>query len=175
MQIGDEVVGMQLLDAKFKTQKKQFFLQCLLATVTVLVVLMLLETVASLAVIAALGASAFIVFAIPKAQSSRPRVILGGYLIGTVIGTLCHGPAQLQWAANPVLNRYAGILCAAVAVGLATFLMTVTNSEHPPAVGIALGLVLGEWHYRTIVVVMLGVVVLCIARWILRSWLKNLV
>ena len=166
---------MEWFDRKFARRKKQYVLQCLLATLTVLIVLLLLESIASAAVIAALGATGFIVFVSPKARSSRPRVIVGGYVIGTVIGVLCHWPAQLQLAEHPVLNRYVALACVAVAVGLAVFLMTVTNTEHPPAVGIALGLVIGPWRIETVVVVLTGAVVLCLARWLLRRRLENLV
>jgi len=166
---------MEWVDRKFAGRKRQYVLQCLLATLSVLIVLLLLERIASEAVIAALGATGFIVFAAPKAPSSRPRAVVGGYGIGTVIGVLCHWPAQLHLVGHPVLDRYVAIACAAVAVGLAVFLMTVTNTEHPPAVGIALGLVVGPWRVETVAVVLAGAAVLCLARWLLRRWLKDLV
>jgi CBS-domain-containing membrane protein len=166
---------MQLLDSKFRQQKKQFLLQCFLAMVVVLMVLVILEAIASAAIVAALGATAFIVFAIPKAKSSAARVIIGGYVIGTVLGTIWHWPAQLRPTGHPVADRYLALACGAVAVGLAIFVMAITNHEHPPAVGVALGLAIGEWRYETVVVVMLGVVGLCLGKWLLREWLKNLV
>ena len=166
---------MELFDRKFKEQKKQFFLQCFLAMVSVLTVLVILEAIASAAIVAALGATAFIVFAIPKARSSAARVIIGGYVIGTVVGTIWHGPAQLKPSGNPVTDRYLALACGAVAVGLAIFVMAITNHEHPPAVGVALGLAIGEWCYETVVVIMVGVIGLCVAKWVLREWLKNLV
>ena len=166
---------MELFDRKFKEQKKQFFLQCFLAMVSVLTVLVILEAIASAAIVAALGATAFIVFAIPKARSSAARVIIGGYVIGTVVGTIWHWPAQLKPSGNPVTDRYLALACGAVAVGLAIFVMAITNHEHPPAVGVALGLAIGEWRYETVVVIMVGVIGLCVAKWVLREWLKNLV
>ncbi len=166
---------MELFDRKFKEQKKQFFLQCFLAMVSVLTVLIILEAIASAAIVAALGATAFIVFAIPRARSSAARVIIGGYVIGTVLGTIWHWPAQLKPSGNPVTDRYLALACGAVAVGLAIFVMAITNHEHPPAVGVALGLAIGEWRYETVVVIMVGVIGLCVAKWVLREWMKDLV
>jgi CBS-domain-containing membrane protein len=166
---------MQFLDRKFKDQKGQFLLQCLLATISVLVVLIILEAIASAAIVAALGATAFIVFAIPKARSAGAKVIIGGYVVGTVLGTIWHWPAQLRPTGNPVTDRYLALACGAVAVGLAILVMAITNTEHPPAVGVALGLAIGEWRYQTVVVIMLGVIGLCVAKWVLREWLKDLV
>ena len=166
---------MELLDKKFKAHKKQFVLQCLLATVSVLVILIVLEAITSAAILAALGASACVVFAIPESESSKPKVILGGYLIGVMVGTACHWPAQLEATGHPVMDKYLSLVCIAGAVGMTIFLMTITNTEHPPAVGVALGLAAGRWNWQTIAVVLIGVIALCIAKRLLRSWLRNLV
>ena len=165
---------MRLPDTKFAKNKARYIFQCLLATVSVLVVLIILDAIHNAAVIASLGASAFIVFAFPRTRSSRARIVIGGYVVGAVVGAGCHLLGRLDLAAHPVLQRYLLIASAALAVGLAVLLMTVTNTEHPPAAGIALGLVLGECSVRTVSVVLVGIVVLCMLRWVLRRWLIDL-
>jgi len=165
---------MQLLDVKFSRLKRQYVLQCLLATVCVLAVLIILDGMSQAAIIASLGATAFIVFALPKTDASRPRVVIPGYLIGAIAGTACHWLAEIDMTGHPPTERYLTIALAAFAIGLTIFLMTVTNTEHAPAAGVALGLVIQRWSLRTLAVVMVGVIVLCVTKWLLRRWLRDL-
>jgi CBS-domain-containing membrane protein len=65
------------------------------------------------------------------------------------------------------------IVFAALATGLAMFLMVVTKTEHPPAA--ALGLVLNEWTPLTLVVVILGVTALSICKRLVLPLLMDLV
>jgi CBS-domain-containing membrane protein len=165
---------MELLDRKLKGHVGQYGLQCLLATASVLAVLIILDAIANAAIIASLGASTFIVFALPRSAQSRARVVVGGYLIGATVGTACHGLGQIQVTDHLVAGKYIAIALAATSVGLSIFLMTITNTEHPPAAGAALGLVIQQWSCQAVLVVVVGAVVLCLAKRGLRSWLKDL-
>ena len=170
---------MTFFDAKFKQNKARYTFQCLLTTLSVLLVLLLLDAMSNVAVIAALGASSFIVFTIPHAQVSRPRFCIGGYIIGVAAGSLCYWLgywlANIPWPDALLLAyAYADVICGALAVGLTVFGMVVTNTEHPPAASIALGLVLGEWSLKTVFVVMLGITVLSLFRFLLKPILRNL-
>lgn len=167
---------MELPDRKFAKHRRQYAVQSLLAAVMVLAVLVVMKRVMvlNLAILAALGASAFIVFALPRSKESRLKVIVGGYAFGMVIGTLCNLPVRLGLGVGWGLAEYVDIACAAVAVGLAILVMTVTDTEHPPAVGVAMGLVLGRCDYKAVGVVIVGVGGLCLARRLLRGWLKDL-
>ena len=72
---------MRIFDRKFQVRKTRYLLQCLLLTAcTIGVVLLLLNTISDTAIIAALGASSFIVFTMPGVQASKPRFLIGGYL-----------------------------------------------------------------------------------------------
>jgi len=62
----------------------------------------------------------------------------------------------------------------AMSVGLAIFVMVITNTEHPPAASLALGLVLNEFNYRTVIVVLIGIISLSLIKAVLRPVLKNL-
>jgi hypothetical protein len=52
--------------------------------------------------------------------------------------------------------------------------MVATNTEHPPAAGFALGLVLQSWDYRTLVYVLVCVCLLAIIRLVLKRFLIDL-
>lgn len=49
-------------------------------------------------------------------------------------------------------------LIVIIIVGFAIFIMTVTNTEHAPAAGIALGLVINRWDYLTIIFIIVAII-----------------
>ena len=166
---------MAIFDRKFLHNRLRYVLQSLLAGVSVLLVLAILDPLSNAAVIAALGASYFIAFTMPHAQVSKPRFLIGGYVVGVSAGTACYWLSQLAWP-GPLapLQHHAYVVFAALAVALAIFVMVVTNTEHPPAASLALGLVLGEWQTMTVVVVLAGIVAVCCLKRILKPILINL-
>ena len=66
---------MKVFDEKFRGNKARYLFQCILATLSVLIVLLSLDAMANAAVIAALGSSFFIAFTMPEARVSRPRFL----------------------------------------------------------------------------------------------------
>ena len=52
--------------------------------------------------------------------------------------------------------------------------MAVTNTEHPPAAGTALGLVIVGWSWSAVLFIMSSAVILSLIRLILRPRLINL-
>jgi len=166
---------MALLDSKFMHNKLRYALQCLLAAASVLVILVILDALPNAAVVAALGASSFIAFTMPDAQVSRPRFLIGGYVVGIAAGTVCFWLSQVAWPGSlRPLQQHAYVAFGAMAVGLAIFVMVITNTEHPPAASLALGLVLAEWRLVTVAVVLIGIVALCCLKRVLKPVLKNL-
>ncbi len=165
---------MHIFDTKFAQNKIWYTLQCLLATVSFLLILVILDRMSNAAIIAALGASCFIVFTMPHAKLSSPRFLIGGYLVGLVIGILCYFLAQLNWPASLAATQQSHLLFGALAVGLAIFVMVITNTEHPPAASLALGLVLGKWTPTTILVILIGILTLSILKYLIKPMLKNL-
>lgn len=161
-------------DQQFRRHRARYVLQCSLATVSVMGVLVILDAITNAAVIASLGASSFIAFTMPETRSSQARFMVGGYLVGIAAGTSCYGLSLLVAAEPGPFNHYLYAFFGAMSVGLAIFLMVVTNTEHPPAAGVALGLVLNEWSILTITVVLVGIVALSLLKWALRPVLKNL-
>ena len=154
---------------------KRYALQCGLAGFVVLLLLLILDAVTQTVLIAALGASAFIAFAVPRSPHSGPRNMVGGYAIGIVAGCLM---ATLESAMN-VQGAGAAhavmVIFGAMAISLAMFTMVVTRTEHPPAAALALGLVLNEWNLLTLAVVMAGIVALSLIKRLVLPMLLDLI
>ena len=168
---------MKLFDEKFRQHKAQYVLQSLLAALTVLIILLLLDSVPGGALIAALGASSFIAFSMPWKVVARPRYLLGGYLVGVIIGCSFHfleGLAVIQRV--PFVGSHSEIVFGAASVGLAIFIMVVTDTEHPPAAGITLGLVLLGNHFTLmpVLVVLVGIICISLLKSILRPVMIDL-
>jgi CBS domain-containing membrane protein len=81
--------------------------------------------------VAPMGASAVLLFAVPASPLAQPWSIIGGNLVSATVGVAC---AAL--IANPVL-------AAALAVALAIGFMFVLRCVHPPSGAVALTAVLG--------------------------------
>lgn len=166
---------MRIIDAKVKKNAGRYIIQCGLATLTVFVILLFLDILTQPAIIATLGATAFIVFTMPKSYSSCPRSLIGGYVIGTGCGCLCYFLSVSPF----VISRFSDYILlytvfGALAVGSAIFLMAITNTEHAPAAGMALSLVINTWDLSTIAFVIAGVLFLASIRNALRKYLLDL-
>ena len=85
----------------------------------------------SASLVASMGASAVLLFAVPHGPLSQPWAVFGGHLISAVIGVACAG---LQ--ANPMLT-------SALAVALAISAMYYLRCIHPPGGATALTAVAG--------------------------------
>ena len=163
------------LDSRLRTDNiRRYALQCSLATVVVLILLVALDAVTQTVLIAALGASTFIAFAVPRSLVSSPRCMIGGYLIGIIAGALMSTLNMALDFTDIMLAHVSLIVFAAVATGLAMFLMVVTKTEHPPAAALALGLVLNQWTPLTLVVVILGITALSICKRLVLPYLMDL-
>jgi len=152
----------------------RYALQCSLAAAVVLILLMVLDAVTQTVLIAALGASVFIAFAVPRSLHSSPRCLIGGYLAGILAGSLM-ATLNIALEFSDVVTAHASmVVFGALATGLAMFLMVVTKTEHPPAAALALGLVLNEWSLLTLVVVIVGVIALSICKQLILPILMDL-
>jgi CBS-domain-containing membrane protein len=167
---------MRIFDEKFRNDKGHYVLQCVLATVSVLAVLAVLDRLTNAAVIAALGASCFIAFTMPESDTSGPRYMVGGYVVGIAAGTLGHWLAALPLLNQlTVVQRAPHVVFGSISVGLAIFVMVITDTEHPPAASLALGIVLNEDHQWTVIgVVLLGIVALSAIKALMKPVLRNL-
>jgi CBS-domain-containing membrane protein len=168
-------MNVHLVDKTFLKKPGSYIIQSLLAVIAVAVILYFVETITQAAIVAALGASSFIVFAMPKTVAAEPRRLIGGHITGIVCGLICYygcytNPTETFFNSNEIIHW----LPAAFAVGLSIFLMTILNFEHPPAAGTALGIVAHEWTWETIVFIVAFAVSLAIIGVLLKKYLKNL-
>jgi CBS-domain-containing membrane protein len=166
---------MKVLDEKFIRNKGRYILQSGMATLSVFIVLLLIDAISNAVVIAVFGASAFIAFTIPQADVSRPRYLIGGYLVGIAVGALFHSLLPIAILDQITLvEGFSQVLYGALAVGSAIFLMVITDTEHPPAAGLALGLVLNEFNFKVLFVVLAGIILLSLIKTVLKPFLRNL-
>jgi CBS-domain-containing membrane protein len=150
------------IKSKFKKLWKYYLLQSLLATI-VLFILVLVLGKHKLVVISSMGATTFIVFAMPKAVSAQTRNVIGSHLVGLASGAIFY------FTTLPYFIEYP------LAVGLAILLMVALDVEHPPAAGTALAVVINEVSLNAFITIMLSAVILSQCRYYLRGYLKDLV
>lgn len=156
----DEMIG------KFRLLWKNYTLQSFLAALTVFLVLLFL-TIQQAVIIAAIGATAFIVFAMPEDITANARNIIGGHLVGLFTGSLC--------SLIPQPSLWCSIIAYSFAVGLSIFIMVAIDTEHPPAAATALGLAIMGFSLNAAIAVVTSAVLLSLAHHFLKPFLKNLV
>ena len=89
------------------------------------------DAVDQILVIASMGASAVLLFAVPHGALSQPWSVVTGHLLSALIGVSC-----ARWIPHPAL-------AGAFAVGLSVLAMTYLRCIHPPGGATALTAVLG--------------------------------
>ena len=164
---------MHILDKNFKDAWRSYLVQSLLAVMALTVILYFLDILTHAAIVAALGASTFIVFAMPRWVTARPRNVIGGHIMGLIAGTVCY--FALVYPAFAVSDKFLYILAAGLSVGLSILLMLITDTEHPPAAGTALGIVAAGWSVWAVLFVLIFAVALSLVRFLFGPWLRELV
>ena len=147
---------------KFKKLWIYYILQSLLAAVALFALVLVLGR-DRMVVVSAMGATSFIVFALPTTVSAKTRNILGGHLVGLASGAIFY------FTALPYFIEYPA------AVGIAILLMVALDVEHPPAAGTALAVVINEVSPPVFVTIMTSALILSQCRYYLRHHLKDLV
>ena len=165
----------RIIDRKFSENKLHYVFQCGLAGLAMLVVLLFLNVLEHTAMMAALGSTAFVVFTVPRSYLSQPRPVVGGYTMAIAAGWSCHLLQTWEPVGGFFGAKTSFIIFGALAVSLAIFAMALTNTEHAPAAGIALGLVLNRWDYVTLGLVFGSAVFFSLLRMLLRDQLMDLI
>ena len=161
-------------DRGFQKNYKNYIFQCLLLFVCESLILLLYSLFGGI-IVASLGASGFIVFATPHMNGSRSRNLIGGYVCGAIAGILFGVLYNKISAFSFPGVDYVLIFVCAAASALATFLMVTTNFVHPPAAALALGLSAEPECIKIAIAAIIGVIILCTTRYILKKYLKNLI
>ena len=166
---------MRLLDRKFRYRVPQYLFQCGLAATSLFVILLVQDIVIRAAIMVAIASTAFIIFVVPNSTAASPRRVIGGHLVAVVVGSILSAILKAQGIdASSGDSRHVVYGVAAASVGLSTLLMVTTDTEHAPAAGTALGLIIPEWSWSAVVFIISGATILSALRFVLRSKLINL-
>ncbi len=164
-----------LFDKNLKLRFKNYLFQCALAILSLIIMLMVQSAFFSQAIAVSVASTAFTIFVFPDSIASTPRRVIGGQLVailaGTIFFAILHIPALQATTVNAALITN---VFAALAVGLGILLMVATNTEHPPAAGVALGVVIDPWQWSAIAFVLIGALALSVIRAILKPKMINL-
>ncbi len=158
------------IDKEFKKFWKNYVFQSIFATVVIFIILLSLNIRDDAVIIASLGATTFIVFAMPKDISAKTRHVIGGHIVGLICGALCAmipHPAFLH-------HTIASSMVCALAVGLSIFIMVVINTEHPPAAGTALGVAIQGLSLNITIAVIASAAILSLIHHFFKNRLKDL-
>jgi CBS-domain-containing membrane protein len=150
---------------KLRCDAKQCLLQSLVAFLAIFLVLLVLTTEEAV-IVASIGATTFIIFAIPGSPTANPRHVIGGHLTYLVIGSLC--------ALIPTNRILISILICAFSVGLSMFAMILSGTEHAPAAGTALGIAINGFSFYVAVTMVVCVVVLSVPHRFFKGQLLDL-
>ena len=165
-----------MLDPKVKRNPRPYIFQCSLAFFALLVVLLVEEVgLHRVVMIAAIGSTSFVLFVTPHSLSASPRHVIGGHLVALLVGS-----AFAVFSGTPVgqnlLTQIPLVLDveAALAVALSIFLMAATDTEHAPAAGTALGVVVHGFGWGLILFVVSSAIMLSFVHTMLRPRLRDL-
>ena len=142
-----------------------YIYQSLLATVVIFIILLLLN-LEHVVVIASIGATAFIVFTMPRNITAAPRRVIGGHIVGFICGS--------AFAFIPHPTALTAITIYSLAVGTTIFLMVALDVEHPPAGGTALGVAITGFSVSVMIAVLTSSIVLSLAHRFFKKYLKDL-
>ena len=154
---------------EFKMHWKNYVFQSLFATCVLFVVMLYLGVHRSV-IVASIGATAFLVFALPQKSLSQPRNVIGGHLVGLISG--CLSVLVMKYA--PSDSEYILAMVYAFSVGFSMFVMVVVDMEHPPGSGTALGIAVGGFSWDVLATVMISAVILSLIHHFAKSYLRDL-
>lgn len=150
---------------EFRLFWKNYVFQSFFATLAIFIVLLFLN-IQHVVIIASIGATTFIIFAMPNYITAKPRNVIGGHLIGFISGSLC--------ALIPNSSFLSSIIIYSLAVGLSIFTMVVTDTEHPPASGTALSIAMTGFSLSTAIFVIASIIILSLIHYFFKPYLRDL-
>lgn len=121
----------------------------------ILLLAQLTRNLDQLLLIAPFGASCVLVFALPQSPLARPRNVIGGHFISTLVGLLV-----LTFVGD-------GVLAMGLGVGLAITMMQFSGTLHPPAGGDPLVVILtgAGWLFLALPI-LAGTTILVLLAWV---------
>ena len=162
-------------DPGFVSAPLRFGLQAGMATLAMLAILTFVDSLSTAAIAAGLASSVVGIFIAPSNSTARIRSVVGGHGVALILGSLFSvilflGPVEVFWGEERIFLH----LSLAVAVGLSMLLMAITNTEHPPAAGPALGMASREFDTLIFFSIIGAVALLAVMKLALRPHLRDL-
>ena len=152
-----------------------FVFQAALATLVMLAILTFVHSLSSAAIAAGLASSVVGIFVGPSNRTAQVRSVVGGHGVALVLGSifsfiLFFGPVETYLIDVDYLRNFS----YAFAVGMAMLLMAITNTEHPPAAGTALGMASRDFDILIFLSIIGAVALLAVMKLAIRPYLRDL-
>ncbi len=162
-------------DPGFVSSPFRFVVQAGLATLVMLAILTFVDSLSTAAIAAGLASSVVGVFIAPSNSTARIRSVVGGHGVALLLGSLFSvflflTPIETFLGNTEILQ----LLSLALAVGMSMLLMAMTNTEHPPAAGTALGMASREFDLLIFFSIIGAVALLAVMKLALRPQLRDL-
>lgn len=166
----------ELYNVQFFQLKARYLWQSALAAVVMLVVMLMVDSVADAVLAAGLGSSAVIVFVHPNSSSARLRHLVGGHILGLTVGALTSlALFHAGWVPVPEsAHHWAADVAAAMTLGVVILLMSITDTEHPPAAATGLGFALQSLELTLVLLFIGAVLTLATSKIIFRAYIRDL-
>ena len=153
----------------------RFVIQAGLAALVMLAILTFVQSLSFAAIAAGLASSVVGIFITPSNRTAQIRAVVGGHIVALALGSIFSlilflGPIETLIGDADYLRN----LAYATAVGLAILLMAVTNTEHPPAAGTAIGMASREFDILIFFSIIGAVIMLAAIKLALRPYLRDL-
>ena len=162
-------------DPGFVSAPLRFGLQTVLATLVMLAILTFVDSLSTAAIAAGLASSVVGIFIAPSNSTARIRSVVGGHGVALVLGSMFSAILFLAPVEIFLQDRSLVLhLSLALAVGGSMLLMAITNTEHPPAAGTALGMASREFDVLIFFSIIGAVGLLAILKLVLRPYLRDL-
>jgi CBS-domain-containing membrane protein len=148
-----------MLDQRVRRHWRSYLIQVSCATLALVVILVSQDTLANVAIVTALASTAFIVFVNPGGLMAQPRRVTGGHAVAIIVSFFFSVVIHDGVLPSGLDGSLSLDVMAALCVGVMMLIMAVTNLEHAPAAGTAVGLVVEPWHLATAVSVIVAAVI----------------
>ncbi len=162
-------------DAKFVHRPRTYIVQALLAGLALVGILVAQEAITSgsIVIVAAIASSVAIVFFVPHSVASHPFRIIGGH-VSAILAALCTVGIMLLLPDSAASNQWVIHVLQGASLSFVILFMTITNTEHAPAAGTALGLATSV-PVDSVVFIISAALIISIVRITLHKRLHNLI
>jgi len=162
------------IDAKFVHRPRIYIVQALLAGLA-LIGILVVEDLATNGdfIVAAVASSVAIVFFVPHSVASSPFRIIGGHT-SAIVAALCTVGIMLLLPDSVADNLWVIHSLQGASLALVILFMTITNTEHAPAAGTALGLATSV-PINSVIFIVSSAIIISIIRIVLYKRLHNLI